>query len=373
MAITSHRQHGATATAVGAARTDWSVQSLRGLAIVLMVAGHVVGGTAEQGMQVADGSWWRRSYLVLEDLRMPLFTVLSGYVYAYRPLRASADLPRLVRGKARRLLVPLLTVGTLLLLTQLVVPGANADARLQDLWRIPVFGYEHLWFVQAIFVIFVAVGALDAFGRLATFRQWLGALTVAAALFVLVTVPSAWAVFSVNGAIRLLPFFLLGYGLHRFAGRLERGAVLVPALVVFAAAFAVRIATILGGTDAVATADDSSPGTRLLSFAVGLTGVTLLFALRHHLRAWPLMWLGQFAFPVYLLHVFGSAGTRVALDRLGVTAEVPVFAVGLAAALLLPVVVTMTLGRDRLFSSLVLGQRPWQPVAVPRGQTAARG
>lgn len=42
-------------------------------------------------MQVADRSAWRLFYLALKDIRMPLFTGISGFVYAMRPICAVAD------------------------------------------------------------------------------------------------------------------------------------------------------------------------------------------------------------------------------------------------------------------------------------------
>ena len=48
-------------------RKDLSIQSLRGLALILMVAGHVIGIGPDRGMQVADDSAWRYLYLALED------------------------------------------------------------------------------------------------------------------------------------------------------------------------------------------------------------------------------------------------------------------------------------------------------------------
>jgi peptidoglycan/LPS O-acetylase OafA/YrhL len=72
---------------------DSAIQSLRGLAVILMVCGHVIGSTRANGMQVADRSAWRLFYLALKDLRMPIFTVISGFVYAMRPICAVADVP----------------------------------------------------------------------------------------------------------------------------------------------------------------------------------------------------------------------------------------------------------------------------------------
>ena len=75
---------GPRATATSTLHLD----TIRGLACLLLVTYHVVGPDRFTGMRVADGSFYRT---VLADgpllVRMPLFTFLSGFVYAYRPVR----------------------------------------------------------------------------------------------------------------------------------------------------------------------------------------------------------------------------------------------------------------------------------------------
>src|SRR4051794_33396628 len=135
-------------------RKDRGVQSLRGVAVLLMVAGHVIGSSGEDGLTVGDDSWWRVSYLAPEGPRMPVLAVLSGFVYAYRPTRGAEDARRLLRGKVRRLLIPYLTVGIAFVLVQMVTPGTNYQAGPAELPGDFLMGVAHLWFLQAIFLIF---------------------------------------------------------------------------------------------------------------------------------------------------------------------------------------------------------------------------
>ena len=67
---------------------DPNIETLRGLAILLVVAGHVIGIDATGGMKVADDSLWRYLYASLQYVRMPLFTAISGWVYALHPVAA---------------------------------------------------------------------------------------------------------------------------------------------------------------------------------------------------------------------------------------------------------------------------------------------
>src|SRR4051812_39054742 len=149
-----------------------------------MVAGHVVGAEADDAMRVADDSAWRFIFWGLQDFRMPLFTVLSGFVYAYRPVRNWPGYGSLVTAKMRRLLVPLLTVGALVFAAKLLNPVSTSGVEPDDWWRVYAFGMDHLWFLEAIFLIFLVAGLLDAFGLLEKAVNWAPVAALSAALYI---------------------------------------------------------------------------------------------------------------------------------------------------------------------------------------------
>ena len=86
------------------------IDTLRGLACLLLVAYHVIGATPSIGLKLSDGLL-RELNDDLAYIRMPLFTFLSGFVYALRPY--AGNWSAYLKGKATRLLVPMLFVGTL--------------------------------------------------------------------------------------------------------------------------------------------------------------------------------------------------------------------------------------------------------------------
>jgi len=302
-----------------------------------MVAGHVIGNKASRGMTVADDSVWRYSYLLLEDMRMPLFTVISGLVYALRPVQPGA-LQGFLKAKGRRLLFPLVTVGLLLFAMQIVIPGTNSTPPLTDIWRIAVYGHDHLWFLLSVFIIFAVVALLDTHGVTSTRRGWAITLAISAVLFVLLRFPSLWNLFSINGALRLLPFFLIGYGMQRYKLMDLRGWRALGVVLVLAVLYVPRTAVVL---DSLHPAPQLA---RLLSFAIGFAGVVLLYSARHLIHFRALASLGGFSFAIYLLHVFGSSSARMALGKIGIEQEIAVFAVCMVAALGLPVVFVKLFG-----------------------------
>ncbi|WP_337176011.1 acyltransferase [Paludisphaera sp.] len=325
---------------------DMRIESLRGLALILMVAGHVIGDSPESGMKVADDSGYRYFYFSLSYLRMPLFTAISGFVYSLAP--ASRDAAgRFVVGKARRILLPFATVLTAQFLMRMATPGVNMRPSLSDLPAAYLYGIDQFWFLQSIFAIFLVVGALDCVGGLRTFPRWAAALLFSLALYRLpIPVPH---VFSLNGAVWLLPFFLLGCGVKRFPEKLFH-----PATLAFAAAcLAVGIAAQQAAWFSWLSVSEIRAW--MVPALVGLTGNLLLF--RYFPVVPALAFVGAHAYTAYLLHVFFTAGSRIALYRAGIDYHPIIFVVGVAAGVGMPILVEPLIAKSRLLRRAVLGLR----------------
>jgi glucan biosynthesis protein C len=65
-----------------------NINTVRGLACLLIVALHVVGDAASNGLHLPMTSAWHYVMQSIEFLRIPLFTALSGYLYAGRRVTA---------------------------------------------------------------------------------------------------------------------------------------------------------------------------------------------------------------------------------------------------------------------------------------------
>jgi len=144
---------------------DDSIESLRAIAIILVLGIHI---TADP---VISNSTDFYSYLSLafQNIRMPLFTVISGYLYAQRRLY-SKYLYSFFQGKARRLLIPLIFVSCCEFISKGVLPGVNNPTDLHNLWKVIIYPYEHYWFIQTILIIFFVVGLMDAIGSINSYR-----------------------------------------------------------------------------------------------------------------------------------------------------------------------------------------------------------
>lgn len=320
------------------------VETLRGLAILLMVAGHVIGWTGGLGMRVAADSGYRYFVDSLMFLRMPLFTVISGFVYAMRPV-GPGSVPSFLQGKARRLLVPLLTLSSLQFVAKAVVPSVNSPVEFGQMWRIYLFPFDHFWFLQALALIFVVVALLDGSEQMRSFRGW--ALVAALALAAYFFMPRFTTLFAFPDALYLLPYFLLGVGMRRFAPVFARPALTPIALFCFSIAFAAHQLGLLG------VFEHRFDKTSLGGLVIGLAGCFLLF--RARLASTWLAWLGSYAYSIYLMHIFPMSGSRIVLTRLGIDHHAVIFLAGLATGVLLPIVADRVFRKNRWTRLLFLG------------------
>ncbi|NJO36948.1 MAG: acyltransferase [Rhizobiales bacterium] len=330
---------------------DHSLDSLRGLACVLLVAYHVIGAQPDQGLRVADGSYLRYMNESLLYIRMPLFTFLSGYVYALRPLQG--DGVDFALKKLRRLLIPMMVVATLYIIMQMLVPGTNRSYSFMLLYTgHPV---AHFWFLESLLLIFLVLIALEQSGVLLTRAAFLLIFAGASLISLLNVQPTLR--FSINGAIYLAPYFLAGVAVHRFgfehAGKAARAAL---ALLALACIGATQL-----GLSSLAEIDlgRQSP----VGFAAGMTSVLALFLFRF--RNQVLATIGAYAYTIYLFHVFGTAGTRIVLERLGLSNQEMHLALGIAAGIAAPIVLERLLERYDLPRLLLFGKSMRRRHAVP--------
>ncbi len=321
------------------------------MAIILVVMGHVIGSASDGGMKVADDSGWRHLYFTFEYLRMPLFTVISGWVYALRPVTPE-KIKSFTTKKVRRILFPMAFVGTAYFLLQYIVPGTNKTGNLAEIWKIYVFPYTLYWYLPSLFLVFVLTGLLDAYQRIHTFWQWLGWTLIGFALLLLrdVVIPEASPnYFSYKGGIYLLPFFLIGVGIQRFKTFFDNVWLNRLLALIF---FSGLILQQLGWYEVIQYNLDKQSGMGLL---IGITGTILLFRLK-----WKIDWLiyfGSFAYSIYLFHSFGTAGGRIIFKWIGITHDLPVFLFSMALGMLAPIVAEKILDRFGWTRTLFLGRR----------------
>ena len=322
------------------------VQMARGIACFLLVAFHVIGAQATSGLHAADDSGYRLFTNLLAYVRMPLFTFLSGFVYAYRPVRLG-DEDLFALKKLRRLGVPFLVATTSMYIGH-IVAGDRAMPELLQAWRVYVVPIDHLWFVSALLCIFGLVIALEVLGALRTLQRWavVFALAVAGYLFI----PRApMDVLGLSELPYLLPYFLAGLAANRFRSLFFSPNclhVLLALLIAMQAIYSAYVLTQLHGSLDV-TVSHTVTGL-VIGVAAGIC------ALRWLPRVGVVQSVGTHSYAIYLYHPVFIAVARLVLKRV----ELPLMAqfwIGMAVGILGPVILVLALARLPWAQLLLVG------------------
>ena len=320
-------------------RPRWvAADTLRGVAVLLLVVYHVVGSNAQTGLRIGDG-WLRQWNDALAIVRMPLFALLAGWAHAQGRSRQVAPLPFAGR-QATRLLLPTLTVGTLFALLQSATPQANGGTH--DWWTLHLKPVAHFWFLEALFWVLLAVHLLDRAGAGASAWRLLGAWAAGAALSLLWVGPR-WL--GLDGALYLLPYALMGAALSHphWAARLHerrtRGWAWLVGLPCLALLWPLP----------------PDPDRRQPAMLLASTCLCLLLMARQPRQA-HLAWLGRQAYALFLFHPFFTAAARIAFGRWpGLPLAVQVVG-GVAAGVAGSVLLATVLRRWGWTRLLLLGQ-----------------
>ncbi|WP_031290028.1 acyltransferase family protein [Pseudoalteromonas agarivorans] len=313
------------------------LNTLRGLACIFLVAYHVVGSSPSLGLKLQSG--------VLRDLndaliylRMPLFTFLSGIVYALRPF-TNGEL-NFISKKVRRLILPLLTVGTSFALLQAIVPGSNAG--VVDWHLLHIKPVAHFWFIESLFLVFILVLILEKLKLLDSLLSYSLVLVCSIAFYLS---PITFNYFSFSGFLYLLPFFLFGMGIARYKMITEVSVSLrVVAAILLVTAVTVVYLKLL-----------PQYGTRsIFGLLFGSISCYILLLLKPKSKL--LAWVGAFSYSIYLFHVFFTAGSRIALHKVGFYNLEFVFATSLVMGIIGPILAEKVLIRNKITNFAVLGR-----------------
>jgi fucose 4-O-acetylase-like acetyltransferase len=334
------------------------VETLRGLACILLVSYHVIGNTSENGLQLPADDIFSFANRLFLDVRMPLFSFISGFVFsAYaRDLSVLGDK---IMAKVRRLLVPMVAVGTLHYWTQYVFAHGGQDQ--PPYYQLFILPYDHFWYLQATFIIMIVVFAVT---------YWLKGNGTRAAAILLVPCVLAYPVvdrwypdvFSSYKALYLAPYFLTGYLIsHSAALRAEFDEASKQWRVIAAMSLLVALLFVIEYLLLDRVIVFQEIGRRALGLVVGLSTCVFFFVVRF--RSHFLAFIGDKSYAIFLFHVFFTAGSRIILEKLLPGLSTPVlFSIGLVAGIVGPICVAWVALKHPVTALLCLGVR-MQPKA----------
>jgi peptidoglycan/LPS O-acetylase OafA/YrhL len=288
-------------------------------------------------MHLPASSPWHYLMNSFDFLRMPLFTVVSGYVYA-RHRATAGSLRTFLSKKALRLGAPLL------FLTAVMIELRRFAYRdPTTFFQALFFHYQHLWFLQALLLIFLAIAVSDSFARMNTTGLVLAGF---GAVMVSRSFPVT-SLFSLNGAFYLAPFFLFGVILRTEPALLRSASSLRASFSIVAVVLLVQQAGMHG---------EANPLDRY-SLPAALCGCAAAYGLFVICpRVAMLETIGTYSYTIYLWHSISSAALRPFAEQLGLAGEAE-FLLLLATGIALPIAIHKAVEQVPVLCTLAAGIR----------------
>ena len=314
---------------------DLSIESLRGAGILLVVILHCVNARA--------GEVYHYFTFCFAYLTMPLFTAISGYVYALRPVQ-SRNLRQFLFSKLRRIGLPLVSVAT----AQYFLSAFLSGQSVSGWWHIYIFGYAQFWFLQSLLLVFLVVALLDALHVLDSFIviSLLIILTSLARIFI-----PALETDSIEGFIYILPYFLWGCSLRRFSWQLQNHFFVLIITVVALGGILLQHLTRAGFFEV--RLDTNGP-------LATITGLALVFVVFRWRRSVPMLnFIGKYSYSIFLFHAFGiSIVERAVLQFFHPEGYLLLFILKVMCGVLAGILAEKVLSRFGMLQYIFLGVHP---------------
>ena len=322
---------------------DPHVESLRGLACILLVAYHNIGSTAAFGAQLAYPHPLRVLTDLMIDVRMPLFAFIAGYAYACRPPDWSG-LPRFFKGKAVRLLVPAVFAVLVLALVKEAL-GRPLLGSVEDLLWFVYMPRPIFWYLQAILILLTIFAVVDCWLRRRHVWLFLGC---AIGLTVFVPTPDDLP-FPIKNVLYLSVYFFLAIAIVRYQHWFIRN--FLGTLAVFSVCFGAGL--VLNVVYLAEAEHFSLHRFDCQSVLTGIGACALLFMTRWRIGVLEI--IGTFSYTIYLYHITVRIVMPPSLERLGVEALDVRFAISFAAGVLVPILIHLLASQFGISRRLLLG------------------
>lgn len=312
-------------------REVW-IDYARGLGVVLVVLGHVLGGLVRANLfpDTNQAAWIDYT---LYTFHMPLFFFLSGLNVQFSLRRGAATF---LTGKLWTIAYPYVLWS---LIQGVIIMTLSRDANipiypkdLAEIWRSPI---GQFWFLYALMICHIVVALVP--------NKWV-VIAIAAIGFL-----SYW-IMPVRPTLALtlhhFPFYLLGVYASRMVGAWRPHVMALP-VVCLAFAVAVYLGGQWSGMDANGPAS-------LPACILGIAGVVIGCKLLDRSHRW-LAAVGLMSMTIYILHILAGSGIRVLMLKMHVPPDPWLYLVaGTAAGVVLPMIAHVVLQRFKLLTAFGL-------------------
>ena len=320
-------------------RVEW-IDSLKGLAIVLVVIFHCVDGYlraslyADKLLIVA----LRNMNAFLANLRMPVFFVISGYLFYYVDKNYSWS--KLKSKLAGMGLIYLIFEILHIIVQFFLINSVNIPPKFSDIVLLPFYPVHQYWYLYVLILYYLLAYQVRN-------------INIVYILFIsfIISITSRFygdiQIFTFNRITIYIFFFFLGGYLCEYRVDLKRYWHLTWGLIVIY--FAIYILNLEHSV--------SSTLMRLMLTSIFI----LMFANLKFLSSNKFLTIcGKYSLPIYLLHIYFTSGTRIILNRIHITNIYIHLLSGIILAIIIPILIYKFCLKSNRLSVIFNPAKLWQ-------------
>lgn len=287
---------------------DESLDIAKGFGIILVVLGHCLDGLIAAGSFPASVLWPTLTDWTIYTFHMPLFFAISGHLASSKHRPTGTILSKLLLTIAYPYFLWSTLKGlTLVYLSRFTDSHVPVSSLYKILW-IPIVPY---WFLYALF--FCHLGYL-AMRKLSHRAQLAAAIAVFVASLFFIPPIARFQLFIVLDTVRGFLYFVLGVISVQQVKQLDKWAAVIATVMFAVLAVAVYQSQVRGTAGTIAAVPVAIAGiTATLAWSRMLAAQEGTF-IRKPIAA--LAFLGRYFMSIYVMHIFFTAGVRIAFERL---------------------------------------------------------
>ena len=296
-------------------RVDW-IDAAKGFTMLLVIIGHCVDGYLKAHIFPSYTKQLQFVFDFLYSFHMPLFFILSGFLYYYSYNNSNFER---IKTKAIELIVLYFGYSIVQCLIQIVMAGKiNRNISFSDILLLPLYTVPPYWYLYVLAFLYVISYILRPLNKMK--------FCVAIGLCVFSVVCVHIKIFSLSNIAYYLLFFTIGgiIALNRYDKRYKKTYSLLLVLLYLST-------TILGhwfGMKSIVNA-----------FLLSMIVLTAFCSFDCVKSIWLFNICGRYCLPIYLLHSYLTAGTRVVLKVLHINNIYLYLVFGIVLGVIIPIMV----------------------------------
>lgn len=297
--------------------------------MLLVILGHCLDGYLRAGMFQSHTMWMQWLYNFLYSFHMPLFFLLSGFLYYYSYHDASFEK---IKNKALNLIALYFAYSVMQCFIQAAMAGKiNRQVSLSDIFTLPFYTVPPYWYLYVLFFLYI----ISFYLKPMSMYKFTAILLACIAS----TEFAKIELFDISSVAFYLMYFTLGGVIALF--RLDFRFKKIYLLPLLAISVLIYCFSTQQGVSRILVATSLSFLCLVFFCTIGNFRDVKLFKL-----------CGKYCLAIYLIHTYLTAGTRVFLKHFQCNSVFIYLAIGMISGIFVPILVYKICKKNKYLGQL---------------------